>query len=312
MSACNQTHDLRVSGVGGARDEAGAVLARLPACKLDPAACVLLAGAWIVAADQAIDGEVTSRFAQLCASTRDGSIRRPVCDAPGERGRVRADRAKCAGGDDAVCTSLGRRLRDMGLHAQAAELLDGACQRGRADACAALVDVRQRGLDLPPLATEVTAKLKAAAKKACEGGDGVACYELAQTEAQGGAAARKALQLLSSKCKQDGTIACRMAADLCEGYGRKLADDPKKAASLRESGCKAGDARACVAAGVQVDQDSEDPQSGEKAGQLFLRACALGEAEGCVRLQRVQPAPSGAVEQLAKACKAGVLDVCAP
>ncbi|MBI5607713.1 MAG: sel1 repeat family protein [Deltaproteobacteria bacterium] len=311
MSACNQVHDLAMSGVGGPRDESAAVTQRLPLCQADAAACPQLATAWIVTPALPVDDAVTARLAQVCKVEKNHGLRQPACQAPAERTALRGDRVKCAGGDDATCLRLGRRLRDLGLHAQAADVLGGACDRQRADACAALADVRHRGIDLPPLGADAEAKLKATAKKACEGGDAEACYDLAQSEdGQGSAAAKKALQLLATACKQGNGPACRMGADLCEGYGRKLADDPKRAMGLRESGCKAGDARSCVLAGKQADEDSENPASGEKSGPLYLRACTLGDADGCVRLARTSPAQAQAAAALAAACKAGVLDVC--
>lgn len=311
MSACNLSHDLFMAGVGGARDEAGAVVQRLPMCKLDDAACVPLARAWVVTPTLPEDAQVAAALEQVCKTQRDHRVRAPACGAAAERTALRGERVKCAGGDDATCVSLGRRLRDLSLHAQAADVLGPACDRGRVDACAALLQVRFMGLDLPPLPAEAAAKIKATAKKACDGGDAVACYEVSQAEdGQGSGQAKKAMQLLTAACKQGNGAACRMAGDLCEGYGRKLPDDPKRAMGLRESGCKAGDARSCLAAGKQADEDSENPASGEVSGPLYLRACTLGEAEGCARLQTTQPQPAGAEAALAGACKSGVLDVC--
>lgn len=313
LTACNLSHDLQMAGVGGTRDEAAAVAQRLPLCKIDAGACVLMARAWIVSPNLPQDSEVAARLAQVCSSHREYSVRQPACTAPAERTALRAERVKCATGDDAVCVTLGRRLRDLSLAAQAADVLGGACDRGRADACAALADVRQRGLDLAPLPAEAAAKLKATAKKACDGGDALACFDLSQTEdGQGGSFAKKAMQLLAAACKQGNGQACRLAGDLCEGYGRKLADDPNKALGLRERGCQAGDAQSCVEAGKQADQDSEDPASGDKSGPLFVRACTLGNAEGCARLRRASPAPAGSAAVLESACKAGILDACAP
>ena len=311
LSACNLSHDLHMAGVGGARDEAAAVQQRLPMCQLDAAACVPLARAWIVTPALPQDDQVSAALGQVCKTHRNYAVRVPVCSAPEERVTLRAERVKCAGGDDASCVGLGRRLRDLSLHAQAADVLGPACDRGRVDACAALLQVRFLGLDLPPLAADAAAKIKATAKKACDGGDAVACFEASQAEeGQGSGSAKKAMTLLTAACKQGQGAACRMAADQCEGYGRKLPDDPKRAMSLRESGCKAGDARSCVAAGKQADEDSENPASGETSGPLYLRACSLGEADGCARLQRTLPLPAGAEAALAAACKAGVLDVC--
>lgn len=311
MSACNLSHDLYMAGVGGSRDEAAAVVQRLPMCKLEDAACVPLARAWIVTPTLPEDDQISSVLGQVCKVQRDHQVRAPACGAPAERTALRGERVKCAGGDDATCVSLGRRLRDLSLHAQAADVLGPACDRGRVDACAALLQVRFMGLDLPPLAADAAAKIKATAKKACDSGDAVACYEVSKAEeGQGSGQAKKAMALLSAACKQGNGAACRLAGDLCEGYGRKLADDPKKAMSLRESGCKVGDAKACLAAGKQADEDSENPASGEVSGPLYLRACTLGEAEGCARLQTTQPQPAGADAALAGACKSGVLDVC--
>lgn len=311
QSACDLAHDLLMSGVGGPRDEAAAVSQRLPQCQLDAGQCLPLARAWRVTANLPQDAEIAARLEALCRGHRDHSIRVAACAAPGDRAALRAERVKCAGGDDGACVGLGRRLRDLSLHAQAAEVLQASCDRGRADACAALADVRARGLDLAPLSAEAAAKLKAAAKKSCDSGDAIACFEFSQAEeGQGSAAAKKALQLLSAACKQGQGAACRHAADLCEGYGRKLADDPKKALALRQSGCSAGDAAACLAAAKQADEDAENPQSGEISGPLYLRGCSLGHAEACARLQATTPLPTGAEAALAAACKAGVLDVC--
>ncbi len=310
-SACNQHHDLLMAGVGGPRDESAAVTQRLQQCKADASACPRLATAWIVTPSLPVDDAVAARLSEVCKAEKDHKLRQPACQSPAERTALRSERVNCAGGDDATCLRLGRHLRDLGLHAQAADILSGACDRQRADACAALADVRHRGVDLPPLSADAEAKLKSTAKKACDGGDAEACFDLAQSEdGQGSATAKKAMQLLAAACKQGNGPACRMGADLCEGYGRKLPDDPKRALSMRESGCKAGDARSCVLAGKQADEDSENPASGETSGPLYLRACSLGDAEGCVRLARASPAPAGAAAALATACKAGVLDVC--
>lgn len=311
MSACNLSHDLMMAGVGGGRDEAAAVKQRLPMCRLDDNACVPLARAWLVTPSLPEDDDVAAALAQVCKTKRDYAIRVPACLAPGVRTALRAERVNCAGGDDATCVSLGRRLRDLSLHAQAADVLAPACDRGRVDACAALLQVRFMGLDLPPLASAAAAKIKATAQKACDGADAVACFEVSQAEeGQGSGHAKKAMQLLGAACKQGNGAACRMAGDLCEGYGRKLAEDPKKAMALRESGCKAGDALACLAAGRQADEDSENPASGEVSGPLYLRACTLGEAQGCTRLQSTQPQPAGTAEALAAACKRGAIEVC--
>ncbi|MCB9739166.1 MAG: hypothetical protein H6747_07855 [Deltaproteobacteria bacterium] len=309
-SACDQAMVLRLAGVGTARDEAGVVSAQLAACKLDAAACPLLARAWIVTADADVDGAVATRLGEVCKTERDAALREPACAAPAARGAVRAGRAACAGGDKGQCTTLGRKLRDLGLHAQAAEVLDGACTAGHGAACATLVDLRSRAIDLPPLDTAAAARLSAAAGKACKAGDHVACFEWSQAEAQNSPAAKAASKALQAACKKGDGAACRMAADLCEGYGRKLRDDPKRALALRESGCKAGDMASCVAAGKQLDQEAEGPDGSERSGALFQTACKAGNAEGCTRLRTATPQPEGAAATLSAACKAGVLDVC--
>jgi len=223
---------------------------------------------------------------------------------------VDTKQATCAGGDGASCAALGRQLRDLGLHAQAAEALDRGCKARHGPACAALLDLRGRAVDLPPLDNAEAAKLAAAAGKACKAGDAVACFEWSQAEAQNSPAAREASKALDAACKRGNGAACRMGVDLCEGYGRKLRDDPKKALTLREAGRKAGDHEACVAAGKQLDQEAEGPSGSERSGALYQQACKAGHADGCRRLRTATPPPGGAAETLGAACKVGVLDVC--
>lgn len=309
-SACDQVLVFQLAGVGVPRDEAAVVRARLPACQADAAACVMLARAWVVTVDSDVDPAIAIRLGDVCKTARDADVREPACRAAAERGAVRAGRVACADNDAASCTSLGRRLRDAGLHAQSAEFLEKACKAGNGPGCAALLDLRGRAVDLPPLDKAEAARLAAAAGKACKAGDALACFDWSQAEAQNSPAARGASKALEAACKKGQGAACRMAADLCEGYGRKLRDDPKKALTLREAGCKAGDADACVAAAKQLDQEAEGPSGSERSGALYQQACKAGNADGCRRLRTATPQPEGAAESLAAACKAGVLDVC--
>ena len=312
MRACNLTHDLHMAGIGGARDEAAAVALRLPLCRVDAGACHLLSRAWIVTPALPQDEPVAARLAEVCRQERDHRVRGGVCTAPADREAVRKGRVGCAGGDAEACVALGRRLAALSLHLQAAEVLQPSCDAGRGDACAALLLVRDRGLDQPPLAAEAVTALRAAAKKVCDAGDATVCFELSQAEAgQNGPFAKRSMKLLAAACGKGDGLACRRAADLCEGYRRKLAEDTRSAMRLRETGCKGGDGESCYAAANPADEDAENPDSGAISAPLYVRACALGSAAGCARLHKAAPTPEGAVATLEKACKDGVLDACA-
>ncbi|HXX29671.1 MAG TPA: bifunctional trypsin-like peptidase domain-containing/SEL1-like repeat protein [Myxococcaceae bacterium] len=170
-----------------------------------------------------------------------------------------------------------------------------ACKRRRPKSCY-LLGAAEDARGSPELAERPY-------RQACDRGVAVACVALAPRVAN-------TLGLLERACALGHGEACTRAAASAEHR------DPARIASLLRRGCTLGDARACVDL-ADSQLTSSSPAELEAAGALLLQACQRWEVEGCLRLallvQSGAVAPRGPLTALAlldRACALGERQGC--
>jgi S1-C subfamily serine protease len=143
-------------------------------------------------------------------------------------------------------------------------------------------------------------------RQACERGVAVACVALAPR-------VLTTLVLLERACALGNAEACTRAASYAERPGGK---DPAHISALFRRGCFLGDPRSCLElAGSELS--SSTPVDIEAGGGLLLQACQRWEPEGCLRLAQLLQsgnfAPRGPLTSLAlfdRACALGEAHGC--
>ena len=124
-----------------------------------------------------------------------------------------------------------------------------------------------------------------------------------------------------ARCEAKQARACASAA---EGLERQWAFSLDEQASLYERGCELGDANACAALGVLVQDGRGRPHDDAKARQIYEQACDDGSGVACFNLALMYRSGNGAPIDDAKAtallakavphyqaaCDAGELEWC--
>lgn len=176
----------------------------------------------------------------------------------------------------------------------AKEVLDAACKGGNAEACWRLALVMSE--DYSDDARELTDKQFLAN---CAKGEARSCFMIerrvsfdpdAKSKAQGVTALRKA-------CDGGLGFAC---ADLADSIDYDLDDDKTTEAQKREivglyeKACTLGSRRGCHSAGDYLGNTYENPLADvAKAITYQAKACDLGEAEACASLPSLEQAQMG-------------------
>jgi TPR repeat protein len=134
-------------------------------------------------------------------------------------------------------------------------------------------------------------------RKACDGGDGRACTELA-----GRLPARRARKLYARACAADHAPGCEGEAVILRKQHR-LAANLEEAQALSLQACDMGHAKACISAGQALVFGSGVATDRERGLELLERACTEEVGEGCMVLARIWQDGLGVPPDLARAEK---------
>lgn len=127
------------------------------------------------------------------------------------------------------------------------------------------------------------------------------------------------LALPEAACRRGEAAACREAAHAWERTIGKRESNVAKAHGFYEEGCKLGDVGACVAFGTGLANGYAGAPDLPKARDVFTKACARDDAEGCRRLgdaiafprAPVTPATAAAgLPFMSRACELGDREGC--
>ncbi len=220
----------------------------------------------------------------------------------------------CAFGDGASCFAQGLTLRgrvqpadDAGSHAAFVT----ACDLGIADGCAQVGTDLLTGIGV----AEDVVQGRAMLDRACAGGSGLSCYNVAVSARDGTFGttkdAKAAFALFEKGCTAGFAAACtEQAIALYDGAGTKR--DRTQAATIA--------ARACEAKAAQCYFLAELQQTAKKlpeARALNDKACGAGSAIACHNLAVMLEQGLGGAKDVArakssyaKACAAGISDDC--
>ncbi len=195
--------------------------------------------------------------------------------------------ARCDAGDARGCSSLAMLYEDgRGVPADGAkalELLDRACELGRALSCS-LAGYRAAELSEPERAGLFFAR-------GCALDDASSCGEAAELAPDGQTRTtllERRLVLHGEACEANEVEACWQAAQaLLERPTVTPADEARARAykerelGLRQAGCDNGAAEDCASLAFTLREGRLVPRDVLRADQLAERACELGDAEAC-------------------------------
>ncbi len=217
-------------------------------------ACSEAAKAYLCGADREHRGEAAERLFQRGCALRDGRACTAAAylfehalevprDAP--RAAMILEKA-CADDVEEACNGYTALLlaRTRPLAAPVVRVLGAACERGNAEACAALASVVQT--DHEDVKADPSLAF-GAAEKACQAKNAVGCAGL--------------------------------ASFLSLGIGTKK--DPRRAATIAERACREGVALGCRLAYFAYDKGEGVPKDEAKAKDFLRRSCAIEVTESC-------------------------------
>lgn len=137
----------------------------------------------------------------------------------------------------------------------------------------------------------------------CEGGDGFACFRLAELYQHGrggGVDVTKAAALYAESCTKDYGEGCERRADLArDGEG-----DPAIELEFARKACESGRPLACLRAANQLDVGRGVERDANGAIALFEKACGLGDTDGCTGAGERLAVPDGPPDGKARALTA--------
>jgi len=197
--------------------------------------------------------------------------------------------ASCKDGDDVACLGAAwlEAVDDV------VPILAAHCESGRAAACASLATARIEGRG-----TWRSRRLGTmAAESVCAEGHPEGCLLLAELMGPARPAARR--RWLERALELGGGLAAGRLAAM---------DEPsKERTGALEAACEAGDGASCMRVAREAAPDARDP--------LVARACALGDAEGCLArvVQKVEEGSmsvAAARRALAPSCERGLGAAC--
>jgi TPR repeat protein len=160
---------------------------------------------------------------------------------------------------------------------------------------------------------------RSAALKLCDGGDGWACSQAAESLGSGLGGSKDyelAIQLARKGCQSGASEACVKLGDLYWS-GVQINRNLQQAVQLYRDACARGDQHGCIdLAGLYLGGPAL-PQDYVKASGLYRQACEAGEMEGCVDLGLMSakgegsaPDASKAAALYRKACDGGEMEGC--
>jgi TPR repeat protein len=233
--------------------------------------------------------------------------------------------AGCAKGRGPDCRQAGlMHLQGFGVEpspARAHPLLRAACDAGDAPGCTALGALLvEAGGALAVAPSEALAIFA----KACDGGDAMGCNNLANLYDEAGPQQDRprARALYEKACNRGSGMACSTLAKRFQA-GDGVPADPVHATTLfsrsltiLQTECDSGSARACGQAGWLHERGLGGDQDAAKALRDYQSGCNDNDGASCfnlaLTLRATNAADPTAAGLVAKACKLGLPQACAP
>lgn len=133
----------------------------------------------------------------------------------------------------------------------------------------------------------------------CSGGDGFACYRLAELHQHGRGGPvdiDQAVRLYAESCEKQYGEGCERRADLAvEGYG-----GPELELEFLSKACKRDRPLACLRGGQQLNEGRGVERNVTLAVDLFQKACGLAELDGCTAAGDLLSDPEGTPDAKAR------------
>lgn len=220
---------------------------------------------------------------------------------------------KCSQGVADSCFRLSDSEMRRGEHDSAITRVLGMCQHGTPQACFIGAKYLKRlHLDarLGTSAKDLNARGIALYEEKCSGGDQATCVEYARLLLAGkyiAADAKRGRQLVEKACEAKQARACLTLGNMYAS-GQGVKKDKKRALSLLDSACSTSGGAACTALAELLPASER-----KRATELFTRACAADDADGCARAGAAVDAAgdhAAAAELLVKACELDELKSC--
>ena len=194
----------------------------------------------------------------------------------------------CNAGNTSACFFSGAQLR-LQSPEQALEALVQGCKLDDASCCESGTDLASKPeVQKPELVSFFRQRAADLLRRSCRRGNRFSCYRLvklslARVSPSDRVTARKAaklgLDLSRVACERGDGAECGHAADvLLEHLGFR---NPKRAAALYETGCKWGEASACISLAKMLDEGRGIETDRKRADEFYAAACKLGDQDSC-------------------------------
>ncbi|WP_437820125.1 SEL1-like repeat protein [Sorangium sp. So ce1078] len=224
----------------------------------------------------------------------------------------RACATQCGKGDVGSCYHLGIHYasgKDLPRDdARAAELFEKACGAGVTQACYARARLQLRDIQSGKVFPDAAgrAKVREFADKACEMGDGWACFSVAEWYLSEGPQAAlpkdatRAVAFLRRGCDLGHGPSCSALGKMLV-EGKLAAKDVAVAVGVLQRACEGGQAEDCVDLGDILRKGQGAPKDGVKAIKAYQRGCTLGDMRACNAAGLVYAEGDGVPRDVAKA-----------
>jgi serine/threonine-protein kinase len=171
--------------------------------------------------------------------------------------------------------------------AEAAPLLDKACTGGNGEACKDLASLYHDGNGVGKKDGSLAASLYA---KACSTSPPKGCNTLGVMYHSGDSVIQddaRAAGLYTQACNGGDALGCFNLGN-CYWNGRGVANDDVRAASLYSKACDAGNGAGCSSLGSCYLLGRGAAKDPDKARQLYTKGCGMGNQWGCDRLKALK------------------------
>jgi TPR repeat protein len=224
----------------------------------------------------------------------------------------RACTAECDKGDIGSCYHLAYHYlsgKDLPRDdARAASLFEKACDAGVPQACHARAKQHMRDIlsNKAPADAAGRAKLRELSDKACQLGDGWACWSVAGWYLREGTQAvfpkdpARAIALLRRGCDLGHGPSCSSLGNMLVD-GKVVAKDVATAVGVLHRACDGGRAEDCMLLGDILRKGQGALKDGAKAIAAYEHGCNLGEMRACNAVGSVYAEGDGVPRDVAKA-----------
>ncbi len=224
----------------------------------------------------------------------------------------RACAAQCGKGDVGSCYHLGIHYlsgKDLPRDdARAADLFEKSCGAGIAQACYARAKQQLRDIQSGKVSPDGAgrAKVREFADKACDLGDGWACFSAAEWYLSEGPQAvlpkdpTRAVAFLRRGCDLGYGPSCSALGKMLV-EGKLAAKDVAVAVGVLQRACEGGETEDCVDLGDILRKGQGASKDGVKAIAAYQRGCNLGDMRACNAAGSVYGEGDGVPRDVAKA-----------